>query len=115
MRLLESSAKEDIVVNEPQNPTAASKEYLPSKFHCSDKITKIPKIKAPITLTIKTLTGKVLKINGDSVILYLRKAPKTDPAAKKTNSRPFIFYLENLVLFSINIQMGNFGDVGIRT
>ena len=55
-------------------------------------IIDFPKMKAPITLTIKTLIGRVLKSNGDSVILYLRKAPKTDPIAKNTNSKPFIFY-----------------------
>ena len=91
--LLESRANEDIVVNDPQNPTAASNEYLPSRFHCSETIMKIPKMNAPITFTIKTLTGSVLKINGDSVILYLRKAPTTEPIAKNTNSKPFIFYL----------------------
>jgi len=79
------------VVNDPQNPTAANKEYLPSRFHCSDITIKIPKMNAPIIFTIKTLSGYVLKSNGDSVILYLRKAPKTDPTAKNTNSKPFIF------------------------
>jgi hypothetical protein len=27
---------------------------------------------------------------GDSVTLYLRNAPKTEPTARKTNPRPFI-------------------------
>jgi len=35
----------------------------------------------------------VLNNNGDSVILYLRKAPSTDPAAKNTNSKPFIILI----------------------
>ena len=90
MRLLESNANDDMVVNEPQNPSAIKREYLPSRFNCSDNITKIPKTNAPITLTIKTLSGIVLNNNGDSVILNLRNAPITEPAAKNTNSRPFI-------------------------
>ena len=56
-------------------------------------MTNIPKINAPRILTIKTLRGKVLNNNGDSVILYLKKAPSTDPTAKNTNSKPFIAYL----------------------
>lgn len=63
-----------MVVSEPQKPIAVKSEYLPSRFHCSDKMISIPRINAPITLTIKTLRGKVLNNNGDSVILYLRKA-----------------------------------------
>jgi len=47
------------VVNEPQNPTAANNEYLPSRCHCSDNITNAPRINATITLTINTLTGNV--------------------------------------------------------
>ena len=77
-RLFESSANEDIVVSEPQNPTAAKREYRPSRFHCWDIITNAPRINAPIILTIKTLTGNVLKSKGDSVILYLRNAPRTE-------------------------------------
>jgi hypothetical protein len=92
-RLLESSANEDIVVSDPQKPTAVNSEYFPSRFHCSDKTINIPKIKAPRILTIKTLRGNVLNNNGDSVILYRRKAPNTDPTAKNTNSKPFIIYL----------------------
>ncbi len=40
-----------------------------------------------ITLTTKTLTGNVLKSKGDSVTLYLRNAPNTDPTARKINQR----------------------------
>ncbi|AJM91493.1 hypothetical protein NPIRD3C_0275 [Nitrosopumilus piranensis] len=29
-----------------------------------------------------------MKIKGDSVILYLRNAPRTEPAARKINSNP---------------------------
>ena len=91
-KLLESRAKADIVVNEPQKPTAANKEYFESRCHCCDKTTNTPRINAPATLTIKTLTGNVLKINGDSVSFYLRNAPKTEPIPRKINSRPFIYY-----------------------
>jgi len=93
--LLESSANADIVVNEPQNPTAAKREYLPSRCQCCDSMTNAPRINAPRInaprmLTIKTLTGIVLKIKGDYVILYLRYAPNTEPTARKINSKPFI-------------------------
>ena len=88
--MLESSANADIVVNEPQNPTAAKREYLPSRCQCCDSMTNAPRINAPRMLTIKTLTGIVLKIKGDYVILYLRYAPNTEPTARKINSKPFI-------------------------
>jgi hypothetical protein len=81
-----------MVVSEPQKPIAVKSEYLPSRFHCSDKTTNIPRINASRILTIKTLRGKVLNNNGDYVILYLRKAPSIDPTAKNTNSKPFIVY-----------------------
>lgn len=64
-----------MVVSEPQKPIAVKSEYLPSRFQLEDKTTNIPRINAPIALTIKTLRGKVLNNSGDSVILYLRKAP----------------------------------------
>ena len=83
-----------MVVSEPQKPIVVKSEYLPSRFHCSDKTTNIPRINAPITLTIKTLRGKVLNNNGDSVILYLRKAPSTDPLPK--------IQIPNLSLFTSN-------------
>ena len=51
---------------------------------------------APSTLTIKTLSGSVLKSKGDSVTLYLRNAPSTEPAARKTNSSPFIYSIETI-------------------
>ena len=91
-RLLESSAKADIVVNEPQKATAANKEYFESRCHCYDNIINTPRINAPAILTMKTLTGIVLKINGDSENLYLRNAPRTEPIPKKINSKPFIWY-----------------------
>ena len=60
--LLESRANADIVVSEPQNPTAANREYLPSRCQYCDSMTNAPRI-----FTIKTLTGNVLKNKGDSV------------------------------------------------
>ena len=89
-RLLESSANADIVINEPQKLTAANNEYFESRCHCCETTTNTPRINAPAILTIKTLTGNVLKINGDSVSLYLRNAPRTEPIPRKINSKPFI-------------------------
>ena len=89
-KLVESSAKKDIVVNDPQNPIAVKREYFTSRFHCYDSTMNNPRINDPITLTIKTLTGIVLKSKGDSITLSLRYAPSTEPTARKTNSRPFI-------------------------
>lgn len=42
-----------------------------------------PRINAPSTLTIKTLSGNVLKSKDDSVILYLRNAPSIEFVAGK--------------------------------
>jgi hypothetical protein len=39
---------------------------------------------------MRTLTGKVLKSNGDSVSLYLRNVPSAEPTPSKINSRPLI-------------------------
>jgi len=114
IRLLESRANDDIVVSEPQNPRATKREYLPSRFHCSDMITKIPKMKDPKILTISTLRGIVLNKRGDSVILNLKKAPTTEPTARNTNSRPFILYLQifsfgtiNATCFQSNIELSS--------
>ena len=90
-KLLESSANADMVVSEPQKPTAANKEYFESRCHCCESTTNTPRIKAPAILTIKMLTDNVLKIYGDSVSLYLRNAPRTEPMPRKINSRPFIY------------------------
>ena len=44
-RLLESRAKEDIVVRDPQKPTASNSEYLPSRLtNIVLKITELRKI-----------------------------------------------------------------------
>jgi len=77
------------VVREPQNPRAIKREYLPSRFHYSEIITKIPRMKAPRVLTINTFRGIVLNIRGDPLILNLKKAPNTEPTARNTNSSPF--------------------------
>ena len=79
-----------MVVNDPQNPIAVKREYFWSRYHCCDSTMKSPSMNEPITLTIKTFTGNVLKINGDSVSLYLRNAPSTEPTPRKINSKPFI-------------------------
>jgi hypothetical protein len=55
--LLVSNAKEDMVVKEPQNPTATSKVYCGFKFNPTNMIEKKPKMKLPIMLTANTLTG----------------------------------------------------------
>ena len=89
-RLVESSANADIVVSEPQNPTAVNKEYLPSRCQCCDIMTNAPRRNAPRIFTIRMLTGNVLKSKGDSVILYRRYAPNTEPTPRKINSKPFI-------------------------
>jgi hypothetical protein len=39
-----SRAKEDIVVREPQKPTAISKEYFESRFQATASIEKAPRI-----------------------------------------------------------------------
>ena len=70
-KLVESSANADMVVNEPQKPIAANKEYFPSRCHCWDNTMKSPSMNEPITLTIKTLSGIAWKSNGDSVISYI--------------------------------------------
>ena len=49
-----SNAKDDIVVNVPQNPIAIKREYFESRFKKEDKTEKTPKIELPTILTIKT-------------------------------------------------------------
>ena len=85
----DSSANADIVVKEPANPNAISRAYFPSRFHCCDATTKIPKIKEPITFTINTFIGSVPKTRGDSTILYRRMVPITPPIASNPISIPF--------------------------
>lgn len=57
-RLLVSSAKEDMVVKEPQNPTAISKVYFGFKFNPIDITENNPSTKLPKIFTIKTLIGR---------------------------------------------------------
>jgi hypothetical protein len=90
-RLIDSKAKEDIVVNEPQNPIAKSKEYFVSRFQNMDKIENTPRIKLPITFIIRMLTGSVPITIVDETNLYLRNAPARAPTPNKTNSNPLIF------------------------
>jgi hypothetical protein len=98
-KLLTSNANDDMVVNEPQKPNAKRNEYFGSRFHVVDKTEKIPKIKLPVTLTIKTFNGSPPNTSGDSTILYLRKAPNIAPIPNNTNSNPFklrISFFNNL-------------------
>jgi uncharacterized membrane protein len=90
-RLTDSKAKEDIVVNEPQKPIAKSKEYFVSKFQNIDRMENIPRIKLPITFTIRMLTGNVPIIIVDETNLYLRNAPASAPMPNHTNTSSFIF------------------------
>jgi hypothetical protein len=53
-RLVVSSANEDIVVEEPQNPTATKTEYCPSKWKATDNTENTPKRKLPKTLILST-------------------------------------------------------------
>jgi len=94
-KLLDSSANEDIVVNEPQNPIATRSEYFGSRFQVIETIEKTPRIKLPSTLIAKTFNGKAPNQNGVDTILYLRNVPAKAPIANNTNSIPFIplFYL----------------------
>jgi hypothetical protein len=90
-RLTDSKAKDDMVVNEPQNPIAKSKEYLVSRFQYMDKIENTPRIKLPITFIIRMLTGSVPITMVNDTSLYLRNAPAKAPTPNKTNSNPLIF------------------------
>ena len=41
-KLLESSVRKDIVVNDPQNPIAAKRKYFSSRFHCCESTMNNP-------------------------------------------------------------------------
>jgi hypothetical protein len=90
-RLTDSKAKDDMVVNEPQNPIAKRKEYFVSRFQNMDKIENTPRIKLPIIFIIRILTGSVPITIVDDTSLYLRNAPARTPTPNKTNSNPLIF------------------------
>ena len=90
-RLLDSSANEDIVVNEPQKPMATSSEYFGSRFQVRVIIEKTPNVKLPNTLIDKTFSGRAPNHRGVDTILYLRNVPAKAPTVNNTNSIPFIF------------------------
>ena len=92
-RLTVSKAKDDMVVKEPQNPIAKSREYFVSKFQKTDKIENAPRIKLPIILITRMLTGSVPITMVDEANLYLRNAPARAPMPNNTNSSPFIFFV----------------------
>lgn len=96
-RLIDSNANDDMVVKDPQNPTAKNKEYFGSRLKVVDKIEKIPTIRLPMKLTRRTFTGKRPNKIGDDVILYLRNVPARAPTPSKINSIPFIFYLPTIL------------------
>lgn len=95
-RLIVSRAKADIVVNEPQNPTAKNNEYFASRLKVVDKIENMPMIKLPMILISRTFTGRIPNIIGDDTILYLRNVPARAPMPNKINSIPFIFNLPTI-------------------
>ena len=57
---LVSRANDEIIVNDPQNPTAANNQYLASRFYRTASIENMPRI----------LTGSVTRTIGDSASLY---------------------------------------------
>ena len=90
-RFVDSRAKEDIVVKEPQNPTAIRRKYFVSRFQTTDNIENIPNTKLPNTFTAKIFSGNAPNTSGDDTILYLRQAPARAPTANRRNSTPLIF------------------------
>ena len=99
-----SSANDDIVVKEPQNPIAKKKEYLGSSFQVIDRIENAPKRKLPIILTIKTFSVSPPNTIGYSTILYRKKAPQSAPIPIRTNSNPFITKVHILRLMNVTIS-----------
>ena len=90
-RFNDSRVKEDIVVREPQNPTAIRRKYFVSRFQTTDNIENTPNTKLLTTFTARIFSGNVATTTGDYTILYLRKAPAKAPTANKRNSIPLIF------------------------
>src|SRR6476646_7563836 len=90
-RFIDSRAKEDMVVREPQNPTATRRKYFVSRFQTTENIENTPNTKLPITFTARIFSGNVANSTGDDTILYLRKAPAKAPSPKKRNSILLIF------------------------
>lgn len=82
-KLLTSTTKADIVVNETQKPIAI-RENLGSRFHVVYKTEKTPKIKQPMAITTKIFNGSPPKITiGDSASLYRKKTPQTASMLKE--------------------------------
>ena len=65
-RFVDSRANEDIVVRDPQNPTATRRKYFVSRFQTTDNIENIPNTKLPNTFTVKIFSGNA------SVVLYFQ-------------------------------------------
>jgi hypothetical protein len=74
--LVVSSANEDIVVSEPQNPIAIKREYFVSKFQSEDRTENIPRMKLPIIFTASTLIGSVLANNIDEETILYQEMPQ---------------------------------------
>ena len=98
-RFVDSRAREDMVVKEPQNPTATRRKYFVSRFQTADNIENTPNTKLPSTFTARILSGNAPRTMGDDTNLYLRKAPARAPTAKKINSIPLIFVVHLPLLF----------------
>ena len=67
-RVVVSRAKEDIVVNEPQKPTATKSAYCEFKFSVTKKMENKPKIKLPATFTSMIFMGNPQIVRGDSTM-----------------------------------------------
>jgi len=80
-----------MVVKEPQNPTAKNNEYFASRLKLVDKIENTPRIKQPMTFTIRMFIGNVPIAIVDETNLYLRNAPAKAPMPNNIISSPFIF------------------------
>jgi hypothetical protein len=104
-RLIVSSAKADIVVKEPQNPTAKNNEYFASRLKVVDKIENMPTIKLPMILISRTFTGRIPNITGDDTILYLRNVPARAPIPNKINSLHFQFTYQISILLVVIISI----------
>lgn len=103
-KLFTSSANDDIVVKEPQNPIAKKNEYLGSRFQVIDRIENAPKRKLPIILTIKTFSVSPPNTIGYSTILYRKKAPQSAPIPRIAKSNPFITKVHILRLMNVTIS-----------
>jgi len=96
-RLIDSRAKADMVVKEPQNPTAKNNEYFASILKLVDKIENTPRIKLPMTFTTRMLTGSVPITIVDETNLYLRNAPARAPMPNNINSNHILTLLIGII------------------